>query len=223
MTSPIRRTACCRTASSWRWSRGTDCARVRTWISPSRTTSRRSTASRPRRAGTTWARRPSPGARSDGEEEAAPGTAGGTHRSQRPAGRRAAARRRQRRPAGTEGGGAPVPGGGAPPRPPVVGAPAHRGLDRHRGGGGRGHHPLPERLRSERDPADGRASGHGGRVHRGGAARRERALTLTAWNRRQSCPTGDDLTPERAATIVNGFVYAFECTSNAPEGSNDPC
>jgi hypothetical protein len=51
----------------------------------------------------------------------------------------------------------------------------------------------------------------------------ERALTLTAWNRRQSCPTGDDLTPERAATIVNGFVYAFECTSNAPEGSNDPC
>jgi hypothetical protein len=51
----------------------------------------------------------------------------------------------------------------------------------------------------------------------------ERALTITAWNRRQSCPAGEGLTPQAAATIVNGFVEAFECTSNAPEGSNDPC
>jgi hypothetical protein len=50
----------------------------------------------------------------------------------------------------------------------------------------------------------------------------DRALTLTAWNRRQSCPAGEDLTPERAATIVNGFVEAFECTGNAPE-SSAPC
>jgi hypothetical protein len=51
----------------------------------------------------------------------------------------------------------------------------------------------------------------------------ERALTITAWNRRQSCSVGEKLTPQAAATIVNGFVEAFECTSNAPEGSNDPC
>ncbi len=51
----------------------------------------------------------------------------------------------------------------------------------------------------------------------------ETALTLTAWNRRQSCPAGDTLTPEAASTIVNGFVTAFECTGNAPESSNSPC
>jgi hypothetical protein len=51
----------------------------------------------------------------------------------------------------------------------------------------------------------------------------DRALTLTAWNRRQACPAGDALTPSTAATIVNGFVTAFECTSNAPEGGNAPC
>jgi hypothetical protein len=56
----------------------------------------------------------------------------------------------------------------------------------------------------------------------------ETALTLTAWNRRQSCPstaTGEatTLAPGSAATIVNGFVTAFECTSNAPEGGNPPC
>ena len=51
----------------------------------------------------------------------------------------------------------------------------------------------------------------------------ETALTLTAWNRRQSCPVGAPLTPETAATIVNGFVTAFECTGNAPESSNSPC
>ena len=33
----------------------------------------------------------------------------------------------------------------------------------------------------------------------------------------------DSLTPEAAATIVNGFVTAFECTGNAPENSNAPC
>jgi len=51
----------------------------------------------------------------------------------------------------------------------------------------------------------------------------EEGLTLTAWNRRQSCPIGGELTPQTAATIVNGFVTAFECTSNAPEGGNSPC
>jgi uncharacterized protein DUF3105 len=51
----------------------------------------------------------------------------------------------------------------------------------------------------------------------------ETALTLTAWNRRQSCPAGDALTPQAAAPIVNGFVTAFECTGNAPESGNSPC
>jgi hypothetical protein len=56
----------------------------------------------------------------------------------------------------------------------------------------------------------------------------ETALTLTAWNRRQSCPAvatdGDDaLTARTASTIVNGFVTAFECTGNAPEAGNSPC
>jgi hypothetical protein len=56
----------------------------------------------------------------------------------------------------------------------------------------------------------------------------DRALTLTAWNRRQSCPTadpqaGEALTPATAATIVNGFVTAFECTGNAPENGASPC
>lgn len=51
----------------------------------------------------------------------------------------------------------------------------------------------------------------------------DRALTLTAWNRRQSCPAGPELTPDRAATIVDGFVEAFECTGNAPENGATPC
>lgn len=54
----------------------------------------------------------------------------------------------------------------------------------------------------------------------------ETALTLTAWNRRQSCPVGggtDPLSPANAATIVNGFVTAFECTWNAPENGASPC
>jgi hypothetical protein len=51
----------------------------------------------------------------------------------------------------------------------------------------------------------------------------DRALTLTAWNRRQSCPAGEALTPDAAATIASGFVTAFECTSNAPENGASPC
>jgi hypothetical protein len=49
------------------------------------------------------------------------------------------------------------------------------------------------------------------------------ALTLTAWNRRQSCPADGGLAPGNAATIANGFVTAFECTWNAPENGSTPC
>jgi len=56
----------------------------------------------------------------------------------------------------------------------------------------------------------------------------ETALTLTAWNRRQSCPVAGGqasggLKASNAATIVNGFVTAFECTWNAPENGSSPC
>jgi hypothetical protein len=55
----------------------------------------------------------------------------------------------------------------------------------------------------------------------------ETALTLTAWNYRQSCPvattSGTALTPEVAATIVTGFVTGFECTGEAPENGASPC
>ncbi len=56
----------------------------------------------------------------------------------------------------------------------------------------------------------------------------DRALTLTAWNRRQSCPAsspqgGAALTPAEAATIAAGFATAFECTGNAPENGQAPC
>jgi hypothetical protein len=51
----------------------------------------------------------------------------------------------------------------------------------------------------------------------------ETALTLTAWNRRQSCPADGGLAPGNAATIVDGFVTAFECTWNAPENGSTPC
>lgn len=54
----------------------------------------------------------------------------------------------------------------------------------------------------------------------------ETALTLTAWNRRQSCPasrSGEGLSASDAATIVNGFMTAFECTGNAPENGASPC
>jgi hypothetical protein len=56
----------------------------------------------------------------------------------------------------------------------------------------------------------------------------ETALTLTAWNYRQSCPTtsapgGAALTPQIAGTIVEGFVTGFECTGDAPENGAPPC
>lgn len=55
----------------------------------------------------------------------------------------------------------------------------------------------------------------------------ERALTITAWNRRQSCPAasedGTALSPDDAATLVDGFVTAYECTGNAPENGAAPC
>jgi hypothetical protein len=54
----------------------------------------------------------------------------------------------------------------------------------------------------------------------------ETALTLTAWNYRQSCPGGsesDRLTPQSAAVILNGFVTGFECTGEAPENGASPC
>jgi hypothetical protein len=55
----------------------------------------------------------------------------------------------------------------------------------------------------------------------------DRALTLTAWNRRQSCPTAtqadEGLTAADAATIVNGFVTAFECRGDETEKGAAPC
>ena len=51
----------------------------------------------------------------------------------------------------------------------------------------------------------------------------DRALTLTAWNRRQSCPAGAELTPDAAATIVNGFATAFECRGDGIEVGASPC
>lgn len=56
----------------------------------------------------------------------------------------------------------------------------------------------------------------------------EKALTLTAWNYRQSCPGastdgGGGLTPQSAAIILNGFVTGFECTGEAPENGSSPC
>ena len=56
----------------------------------------------------------------------------------------------------------------------------------------------------------------------------EMALTLTAWNYRQSCPAGSPesgvrLTPRSAATIVDGFVTGFGCTGEAPENGAPPC
>jgi uncharacterized protein DUF3105 len=43
------------------------------------------------------------------------------------------------------------------------------------------------------------------------------ALALTAWNKLQTCPAST--TAPQAATIANGFIEAFVCTSNAPEGN----
>jgi hypothetical protein len=44
---------------------------------------------------------------------------------------------------------------------------------------------------------------------------------LTAWNKLQTCPgtnaEGTAVAPEDAATIADGFIYAFACSGNAPE------
>ncbi|MGZ5212928.1 MAG: DUF3105 domain-containing protein [Actinomycetota bacterium] len=42
------------------------------------------------------------------------------------------------------------------------------------------------------------------------------ALALTAWNKLQTCP--DTVTGPQARDIARGFIQAFVCTSNAPEG-----
>lgn len=43
------------------------------------------------------------------------------------------------------------------------------------------------------------------------------ALALTAWNKLQTCP--GTVTGPQAAEIVRGFIQAFVCSGNAPEGS----
>ena len=43
------------------------------------------------------------------------------------------------------------------------------------------------------------------------------ALALAAWNKLQTCPA--TTTVSQSATIANGFIDAFVCTSNAPEGN----
>jgi hypothetical protein len=43
------------------------------------------------------------------------------------------------------------------------------------------------------------------------------ALALTAWNKLQTCPS--TVTGPQATTITKGFIEAFLCTSNAPEGN----
>ncbi len=42
------------------------------------------------------------------------------------------------------------------------------------------------------------------------------ALALTAWNKLQTCPATVD--GPRSTNIARGFIEAFVCTSNAPEG-----
>ena len=47
-------------------------------------------------------------------------------------------------------------------------------------------------------------------------------LAITAWNKIITCP--GDVTPSQATTLMQGFVNAFACTSNAPEGNvGDGC
>jgi len=47
-------------------------------------------------------------------------------------------------------------------------------------------------------------------------------IAFTAWNERMLCPGA--MTPDQAATVAQGFVDAYACTSNAPEGNNgDGC
>jgi hypothetical protein len=43
------------------------------------------------------------------------------------------------------------------------------------------------------------------------------ALAFTAWNKLLTCPA--KITPEQAATLAQGFITSFVCTSNAPEGN----
>jgi hypothetical protein len=48
------------------------------------------------------------------------------------------------------------------------------------------------------------------------------ALAYTAWNKLVTCPK--DITADQATTIATGFVEAFACSNNAPEGKNgDGC
>jgi hypothetical protein len=48
------------------------------------------------------------------------------------------------------------------------------------------------------------------------------SLALAAWNQLQTCPAS--IQPEAAATVVLGFIEAFECTGNAPEnGASSAC
>ena len=43
------------------------------------------------------------------------------------------------------------------------------------------------------------------------------ALAMTAWNQLQTCPA--TVTASQADDIARGFIEAFVCTSNAPEGN----
>jgi hypothetical protein len=48
------------------------------------------------------------------------------------------------------------------------------------------------------------------------------ALAVTAWNKLMTCPA--TITADQAVAISQGFVDAYACTSNAPEGNNgDGC
>jgi hypothetical protein len=44
------------------------------------------------------------------------------------------------------------------------------------------------------------------------------ALAFAAWNKLQTCPAS--VSGPQATTIAKGFLEAFLCTGNAPEGSN---
>ncbi len=46
------------------------------------------------------------------------------------------------------------------------------------------------------------------------------SLTLTAWNKKVTCPAG--VTPQQATTIATSFAEALACTSNAPEEGASP-
>jgi hypothetical protein len=48
------------------------------------------------------------------------------------------------------------------------------------------------------------------------------ALAFTAWNKLLTCPA--KISPDQAATVAQGFIDSFACTSNAPEGKlGDGC